>query len=102
MVTRWYREKRKSHTSRILPKKGPADSAGATRYHVFVAIRARWPSGRLKHFKVWPPGHNVEVVCCICGRRVRRMKSDIRPGQRSYDTPACRVLGLSLFGMRAE
>jgi hypothetical protein len=65
-----------------------------------VAVRARWPSGRIKHFKVWGPGHSVEVVCEVCEHRVRRMKSDLRPGQRTFCGPVCRTIWRMLVGVQ--
>jgi hypothetical protein len=65
------------------------------------AIMMSWQSERYRHgpgWRVaWPPGHNVEVKCLVCERSVRRMLSDIRPGQRQACSPACRDLMHSLF-----
>jgi hypothetical protein len=45
------------------------------------------------HFKARGPGHNVEILCSICGKTVRRMTSDIRPGvQHPTCSPTCACL----------
>jgi len=58
-----------------------------------MVTRARWPSGRVKHWRYNPPP--LELACEVCQRPFKRIKSDAtNQGQkRHYCSTACRLIG---------
>jgi hypothetical protein len=62
-----------------------------------MKARARWPSGRIKHWRYNPP--RIDLTCEVCRRPFKRTKSAATSqGQkRHYCGVACRMIGDSLW-----